>query len=441
MTSRGRALLLAATLAAGPVWTVRAQTPAPAPPVTPITEGMAAYQSAMDAWRRRDLPGYRLALRVADRLLPRQPVLARRLAGAAAALGDTADAIGWLDRLAAFEVRMNLDADSLLAPLRSRPEYAALKTRMAGLDAPRTSSEVAAELPDKGLITEGIAWDEAGGRFFIGSVRRRTVLALDRNRRLTEFTAAGRDSLLAPLGLVVDPERGCLWAVTAAVPEMAGFDSTFDGRTELVRIGLADGRVMKRWRPPADGVTHSLNDLTLDERGNLFLSDSQGGAIYRLGGEEEDGLELFLPAGAFGSPNGLAPSPSGRELFVADYGLGLFVVDLVSRLVTPVAAPADLCLNGIDGLIAIPGGLVAIQNGILPNRILRLTLEPGSVRIARGLVLDRNHPEWDEPTLGVRLGSEVFYVARSQWSRMRPGGRLPPLEELERPLVMRVRVE
>lgn len=416
------------------------QAPARAEPQGPIVDGLAAYQLALDAFRRHDWIGYQRALRLADTFLPRQPGLARRLAGAAVARGDTAEAVGWLERLAAYQVNVNLDADSLLAPVRSRPEYVALLAAMAGLEAPVTSSEVAAELTTKGLITEGLAWDDRARHLLLGSVRRRAVFILDAGRTILPFAPAAGDTLLAPLGLTVDGDRNSLWVATTAVPEMAGFDSTLDGRTELIQIDLVDGRVRGRWSPPADGAIHGLNDLTLDSRGQVYISDSRGGAIYRLAGDDEEALEVVAPAGTFASPGGLAFAGNDRSLFVADYGVGLFVLDVVTGRVTPAGGAETVCLNGIDGLIAIPGGLVAIQNGILPNRILRLLVDPNQPRILHVDLLDRNHRQWDEPTLGVYLNREVYYVARSQWSRILPGGRMPPDDQLEPHLIMRVRV-
>lgn len=410
-------------------------------PTGPIVDGLAAWQSALDAFRHHDWIGYQRALRLADTFLPRQPGLARRLAGAAVARGDTVEAFRWLGRLAAYQVNVHLETDSLLAPLRSHPAFGSVLTAMAGIDTPMTSSEVAAEIATKGLITEGLTWDDRARHLLLGSVRRREVFILDAERRLQPFAPAADDTILAPLGMTTDGDRNSLWVASAAVPEMAGYDSTLEGRTELLQIDLTDGRVRRRWRPPPDGVVHSFNDLALDPRGGaIYLSDSRGGAIYRLAGDEDEALAVVAPPGTFTSPGGLVVTDDGRWLFVADYGVGLFVLDAASGVVIPAEAPESVCLNGIDGLVPIPGGMVAIQNGILPNRLLRLQLDANRPRIARATLLDRNHPLWDEPTLGVYLNREVYYVARSQWGRILPGGRMPPEDQLEPHLIMRVRV-
>ena len=409
--------------------------------------GYETYVEAMAAYRAGDISAYASGLARADSLLPGQPALKRRMAGALARLGRPDDAVIWLTQLAAMDVRMNIEADKDLESLRDRKEFAAARARIAALDRPISSSILSGLVPEKGLITEGIAWDAAAGRIFIGSVHQRKILSLDKGERYATWAPAPGESLFAPLGMVVDADNQSLWVTTSAMPEMVGFDSTMDGRCELRRLDLETARTLQTWSVPDTGRDHNFNDLALDGRGRLFLSDSRSGAIYRLSDVDAPVLEMFLPRGSFGSPNGLAVSADGGRLYVSDYTLGLYVVELAGGTrgpaggITRLAAPDTLCLNGIDGLIAIKEGLVLIQNGISPHRIVRLTLDPTGYRVTRALTLDRDNPEWDEPTLGVLIDREIFYNARSQWGRLLPGGRMPPLDSLAAPAIMQVRVE
>ncbi|MDZ4806165.1 MAG: SMP-30/gluconolactonase/LRE family protein [Candidatus Eisenbacteria bacterium] len=410
--------------------------------------GYKSYAEAMTAYRVGDIKSYALGLARADSLLPGQPALKRRMAGALARLGQYDAAAVWLTRLAAMDVRSNLEADKDLESLRGRPEYAAASARLAALDRPISSSRKSGELPEKGLITEGIAWDERAGRIFVSSVHQRKIVSLDQGEQYATWAPAPGESLLAPLAMTVDRDNQSLWVTTAAIPEMIGFDSNMEGRCELRRLDLKTARTLGAWSIPDTGRDHNLNDLVLDGRGRLFLSDSQSGAIYRLANADDQALEIFLPRGSFGSPNGLAVSSDDSRLYVADYTLGIYVVDMAAEIsgaasgaINRLAAPDSLCLNGVDGLVAIKDGLVLIQNGISPHRIVRLTLDPTGRRVTSVLTLDRDNPEWDEPTLGVLIDQELFYNARSQWGRVLPGGGMPPLDSLAAPAIMQVRVE
>jgi hypothetical protein len=51
-------------------------------------------------------------------------------------------------------------------------------------------------------------------------------------------------------------------------------------------------------------------------------------------------------------------------------------------------------------------------------------------------VIDRRHPKYNEPTLGVVTGSRFTYIANSQWNALDKENRLPPEEELEEPLLL-----
>lgn len=403
--------------------------------------GYESYVEAMAAYRAGDITGYAASLARADSLLPGQPPLKRRLAGAMARLGQLDAAALWLTRFSAMDVRFNLDADKDLEPLRGRPEYAAAVARLAALERPISSSRVSGELPEKGLITEGIAWDVQAGRIFVSSVHQRKIVTLDQGERYATWAPAAGESLLAPLAMTVDLDNQSLWVATSAMSEMVGFDSTMDGHCELRRLDLKTARTLGTWSIPDSGRDHNLNDLVLDGRGRLYVSDSRSGAIYRLSNPDDMALEIFLPRGSFGSPNGLGVSRDETRLYVADYTLGIYVVDMATRSIVRLAAPDSLCLNGVDGLVAIPGGLVIIQNGISPHRIVKLSLDPSGRRVIKALTLDRDNPEWDEPTLGVVIDQELFYNARSQWGRMLPGGVMPPLDSLAAPIIMQVRIQ
>ncbi|MCB0312791.1 MAG: hypothetical protein KDH84_05935, partial [Calditrichaeota bacterium] len=60
-------------------------------------------------------------------------------------------------------------------------------------------------------------------------------------------------------------------------------------------------------------------------------------------------------------------------------------------------------------------------------------------RIEQIEVLEANHPEFDEPTLGVISGNIFYYIANSQWgSTLDQQGKLRPESELKFPLVLKM---
>ena len=109
----------------------------------------------------------------------------------------------------------------------------------------------------------------------------------------------------------------------------------------------------------------------------------------------------------------MAVSKDGRTLYFSDYR-GLFAVNIENRRVVPIPVPPDLSLNGIDGLRIFGRSLIAIQNGIIPHRVLRLDLAPGGMKISKAAILEMNHSDFDEPTLGVVVDGALYFSADSQ---------------------------
>ncbi len=95
-------------------------------------------------------------------------------------------------------------------------------------------------------------------------------------------------------------------------------------------------------------------------------------------------------------------------------------------------------MNGIDGLVYSDGGLVAIQNGIQPHRVIRLDLTPDGLGIARGRILEMNHPDFDEPTLGTVVGGALYFIADSQGQKFLDEKRPIPANEMRDTVILKL---
>jgi hypothetical protein len=125
---------------------------------------------------------------------------------------------------------------------------------------------------------------------------------------------------------------------------------------------------------------------------------------------------------------------------VADSRRGLFVYDLAQKTLARMDVDDRICVYGIDGLYRYENQLVAVQNGIRPNRVVRLTLDAAGRRVTHATVLAANLPDFDEPTLGVVVGKRFSFVANSQWNRFDDKHQLPVSSDLSKPVVLRVTV-
>ncbi len=405
----------------------------------PVLASRAAYQKAVLAHQAHDLPGFLRYATEAQRLRPAHGGTTYALAAAYALAGDTGGALALLRRFAALGYSADVAADSDFAVLRGAPAFDGIRRALSRNAAPLARGTPAFTLRERDLLTEGIAYDPATRSFFVGSVHRRKILRVDRRGRATEFVPSGSGGLWAPLGMRVDPVRRVLWVAAAALPQMADFDPADSLRSGLFRFDLSSGALTGSFLLSPDGAPHLLGDVTVTRGGDVYATDSRGPSIYRVKAGA-DSLERFLESPLLLSAQGLALDSAERILYVADYARGILRVDLASREVRLMEVGDDVLALGIDGLYAAGRDLVGIQNGIGPHRVVRLRLDAGGDRIVSIEVLERARPDYAEPTLGVVVGDELFYVANSQWERFREDGGIEGPEELRAPLVLRLRL-
>ena len=362
--------------------------------------------------------------------------LTYNLACAEALTGDLASAAKHLETVLDRRLDLGIEEDEDLAALRTSPEYAPVARKLAVLHAPVSKSVVAFRLPERDLVTEGLAFDAKSRAFFVSSVHHRKIVRRAADGKLSDFVPEGRDGLEGVLALRIDAKRGILWACSAALPEMIGYDKSQDGSSALFGFDLATGRLVRRAALPKTG-RQALNDLAIASNGDVYATDSLAGGVYRLPAGAT-ALETVTAPGVFRSPQGIALARGEKQAYVAEYGAGIFRVDLATGAREALASPPDLPLEGVDGLVLRGDELVVTQNGIRPIRVTRLRLDSDGRRVTGGEVLEMNTAQLEEPTLGVLVGDDFYYVGNAQWGSFDKEGKMLPLEKLHEPQILRV---
>lgn len=371
---------------------------------------------AVEAHRAKDWPALLEATRRLRELDPARPGNIYNLACAEALNGHPVAAARLLNDLLDRGVDYGIEQDADLAAARESEAFAPVLKRAAENRKPVGGSEIAFRLLEKDLLTEGIAYDPVTRAFFVGSVHRRKIVRRVAGGSTSDFVREGQDGLEAVLGLAVDGKARVLWACSAAMPQMRGYQAALEGSTALYAYDLKTGRLLRKLALPKDGKGHVLNDLTLAENGDVYATDSVGAGIYvaRTGGDK---LDEFVGPGVFRSPQGLAFSDDGERLYVADWIDGLFAVNVKTKKREEVAPLPGLALLGVDGLVRYRGDLVVVQNMLRPHRVVRLRLDASGARVAHASVLDQADPEFLEPTLAAVVGDDLYLVGKSQWGR------------------------
>ena len=348
------------------------------------------------------------------------------LAEGYAEAGDKAKALDALKRVADLRMGFMPVEDSQLQKLKHDPAYRALVRRMAAEQTVVSRGRVAFTLKTPRLVPEGVAFDPVRRRLFMGDGAHNRILAIDPDG--TETRLAGPIEL-TPLGMTVDSRTDRLWVATS--------NAFWDGpnkRSALLAFDLTAWRLARTVTSP-DAA--SFNDVAFAPNGDLWATDSLGGAVFRMKAGA-DTLERVTPAGGMAYPNGIAVSDDGRFVFVAQ-GASLRRIDAASGEVLAVPQPHDLTTLGIDGMYWMNGDLVAVQNGGTAGRVLRLKLSPARDAISGFEVLEAGNPHFEIPTTGAPAGDRIFVLANAQLMRMGPDRevdekRLKPIVILEVPL-------
>jgi DNA-binding beta-propeller fold protein YncE len=141
--------------------------------------------------------------------------------------------------------------------------------------------------------------------------------------------------LNAPKGMALS--KGTLWVADLA---------------EVVGIDVAKGTIATR--VPVEGASR-LNDLTMDAKGALYVSDSQTKKVHKI-----EGTTVTTLLEGLKGPNGLLAH--GSDLYVLDSG-GLYQVQADKQL----KMLADGMEGGTDGVEPIKGGgfVVSTWGGVI----------------------------------------------------------------------------
>ena len=385
-----------------------------------------------------DTAQYQHHVRAVATLAPSHPGVIYAMARAYARAGAVDSAITWLARLGRMGDTRDPNADSVFAPLRTRRGYADARNRLLANRLPILDGKVAFEIADADFIPEGLTYDPVRQRFLIGSLSRRLVSAFAPNGQASPFIAHGPD-MLRVVGVHADTARQRLWFATWA-PDSTHRDSTEPPSvTRLFLAELATGRITKSWSPDGGRPGHLLNDFVVMDDGELYITDTEQGFVYRLR-SPADTLELFVQptGGQFTTANGITSTPDGRTLYVA-FLEGIARLDLATRALTLMPSPDSVSTASLDGLYWYRGGLIGVQGIPTLARVVRYGLSPDGARITSGAVIERGQPVVHQPTTGVLVGSQFYYIANSQYGRLDDRGA-PVAPQTGRPVRTVIRV-
>lgn len=213
--------------------------------------------------------------------------------------------------------------------------------------------------------------------------------------------------------ILVDQAHNRLWVSSAAIPVFSGYDAADKGRSALFEYNLETLELVHRHPVPVDGRPHILGSMALNPNGDIFIVDRALPLVYiKAAGEQK--LKPLLAGKDMISMRGIAMQPDGNIMYLADREMGILVVDLKGNRMGKLKTDPTLNLGGIDGLYLWNNHLIVIQNGIKPQRIMRLALDASGINVEGIRPLAVAQLAFDFPSFGTVLGEDLYYFASSQ---------------------------
>lgn len=287
--------------------------------------------------------------------------------------------------------------------------------------------EIAFRIPEKDLIAEGITYDPASKSFFVGSILKKKIVKIDAQKKINDFISSGQEGIGEVLGMKVT--NGKLWACSNSPAHEPG-------RQAMVHeFDLTSGKLVKKWIFPFEEGSHLFNDLAITKEGEVFLTDSDFGAVYHVS-SQLDKPELWSKDSRLRDSNGIVLLADGSVVVSA---MGFLKIDTKTKEVAPLPFGAYFTL-GVDGMSLYKQSLIGIQNVSFPVSINQYYLDPSLSKVEKARVILTDHPQFDIPTTGVVVDDWFYFIANSQLFNFEKGKVKDP-SKLQEVLIMRVKLD
>jgi sugar lactone lactonase YvrE len=396
--------------------------------------------------KQQDWKGLRATLIEIGQAMPAPtPVYMLRMASVETHLGNRPEAIRWLQKYAAMGLTYDVAGDDDLKPLLGDTAYRAVADEMQARTKAVQKAEAVCTIPLPDLMPEDLTFDKNAGTFIVSSIQHRTLYRITLPKAggaecgVKEIPLEGGAKRWPVLAVSYDAQRNLVWMTSCAMPGFLGFPKDDEGKAALFAIDGSSGRVLRRF-DLATGGPAVLGDMSVAANGTVYVSDSIGGGVYRVRGELKSAT-LEKIGGDFFSPQTPVLARDGKRVFVADYSMGIGVIDL-SKPNPPdqlayLPHPDTVAVTGLDGLYLDGDALVGIQNGTTPERIVRFHLNQAQTEITAAEVIEQSTGRLGDPTHVTGLNGWLYVSANVGWNRIDDHGQLKPGEHFTAPILLR----
>ena len=412
------------------------------------------FQQLSEAAKQKNWQAARDVLTQIGRELPAPtPRYMLSVATIEARLGHKDEALKWIEKYVATGISFDPSKDEDLKSLMATGTGEKVAALMKEHSLPVSNAEFVCELPQADTMPEDITYLNSGeaksaGSFYVSSIQHHTIYRLSlpkpgsRQCTIEELPLPAEAKRWPTLAISADPKRKSLWVTASAMPGFSGIPKEEQGKAVLMEIDPISGKVLHHFDPATTGPA-VLGDMGVTDQGTVYVTDSIGGGVYRLHGDLQTAKLEKIADGLF-SPQTPVPALDGKRLFVADYTMGIAVIDLPTAGATPnpsaklyyLPHPENVAVVGLDGLYSNGDSLIGIQNGTEPERIMRFLMNPAQTEITGAQVIHQiGHLD---PTHAVEVDGWFYATSNVGWSKVDDNtGQLRPGEKFTPPVLLR----
>ena len=227
-----------------------------------------------------------------------------------------------------------------------------------------------------GLLFESIAYDEKNQAFLMGSVRDGSVIRISSDGAITvliKATQGGAKGPWAALDLAIDAKNNVLWVASASVSQYGKFSKETSGLTGVFKYNLTTGEPIKSILLPENKRPSLISSIHVAANGNLYLLGAINNVVLMLEKDSEQ-FKIVFSTKKYKKLRQITTDETGDIIYITDEDEGIVIINLKDENIYLIGNTPQLNLTGITDLIYDDNGLIIIQSGFFPERIMRLAL-------------------------------------------------------------------
>ncbi|MGX7666377.1 hypothetical protein [Flavobacterium pedocola] len=368
------------------------------------------YNQSTEAYKAKNYPQFLKLTQKLDSLFPLHPTFTYNLVRGYSLNNEKEKAISCLQKFVLMDSKSDILYEEDFQNIYKTIEFREIEELKDKLNLRVLNSQKVISLSEKDLHPEGLIYLEKQKVWLASSIRKKKIVSFD--MKTGQCSDWFTDSNLSVFAMKIDNTENFIWIATGAMREMIGFANEMAGESEILKIDLTTRKIVKRF--PIGG-NHIFGDLTIDNQGNVYVSDSGDAVIYRISNDVMS-VWLDLKKEAF-NLQGITLNLNNSKLFISDYRKGILVIDVKNPEKRHwLNFPDDATPKGIDGLVFYENSLFAIHNGVNPMRVIQYNLKRNQNSISEFRVIDNNRPEFNEPALATISKDKLYFFGNSPWS-------------------------